>query len=46
MPVKFSESKPSIRCGPPALGEHTDDVLQEVGISSATISNLRKKGAI
>lgn len=46
MPVKFSESKPSIRRGPPALGEHTDDVLQEVGISSTAISELRKKGTI
>ncbi|KAJ5389070.1 CoA-transferase family III domain-containing protein [Penicillium cataractarum] len=46
MPVKFSESKTSIRRAPPALGEHTDNVLQELGVSTTTISNLRKNGVI
>lgn len=46
MPVKFSQSKPSIREGPPSLGQHTDDVLQELGLTSEAISQLRKGGAI
>ncbi|KAJ5807776.1 CoA-transferase family III domain-containing protein [Penicillium riverlandense] len=46
MPVKFSGSKPSIREGPPSLGQHTDEVLQELGLSSDRIAELRKDGAI
>ncbi|KAE8389689.1 CoA-transferase family III domain-containing protein [Aspergillus alliaceus] len=46
MPVKFSESKLSIRAGPPALGEHTGDVLQELGLPSTRIAELRKSGVI
>lgn len=46
MPVKFSKSKPSIREGPPSLGQHTDDVLQELGLTSEVISQLRKGGVI
>lgn len=46
MPVKFSESKPTIREGPPSLGKHTDDVLQELGLTPEAIHELRKEGVI
>ncbi|CRG88853.1 CaiB/baiF CoA-transferase family protein C7orf10 [Talaromyces islandicus] len=46
IPVKFSESKPSIRDGPPSLGQHTEEVLQELGLSSEAISQLRKAEVI
>lgn len=46
MPVKFSESKPSIREGPPSLGQHTEDVLEGLGLSSKAIKDLRKEGVI
>ncbi|KAH8697576.1 CoA-transferase family III domain-containing protein [Talaromyces proteolyticus] len=46
MPVKFSHSKPSIREGPPLLGQHTEEVLQELGLSSDTILELRKAAVI
>ncbi|EMR63759.1 putative -transferase family iii protein [Eutypa lata UCREL1] len=29
-PVKYSESKPSVRTAPPMLGQHTDEVLADV----------------
>lgn len=33
--------------GPPALGEHTDDVLREVlGFTDVTISALRRDGVV
>ncbi|KAJ5677121.1 CoA-transferase family III domain-containing protein [Penicillium maclennaniae] len=46
MPVKFSESKPTIRQGPPSLGQHTDEVLQELGLNPKAIHELRTNGVI
>jgi succinate--hydroxymethylglutarate CoA-transferase len=46
MPVKFSQSKPSIRDGPPSLGQHTEEVLQELGLSPEAVSQLRKAKVI
>ncbi|KAL1847183.1 hypothetical protein Plec18167_002026 [Paecilomyces lecythidis] len=46
IPVKFSESKPSIREGPPSLGQHTDEILEELGLSSKVISELRTEGVV
>jgi len=45
-PVKFSESTPSIRSPPPTLGQHTDEVLKEVGMSEKDIESLREEGVI
>lgn len=45
-PVKFSHSKPSIRTAPPTLGQHTDEVLQELGFSGEEITSLRSEGVV
>jgi len=46
-PVKYSESKPSIRTPPPMLGQHTDEVLKEIlGLSETEIDALKSEGAI
>ena len=45
-PVKFSETKPSIRSPPPSLGEHTSQVLSELGYTEADVAELRNKGVI
>ncbi len=46
-PVKYSESKPSIRSVPPMLGQHTDEVLKEVlGLSQSEIEKLKAEGAV
>ncbi|RYO79578.1 hypothetical protein DL766_008495 [Monosporascus sp. MC13-8B] len=46
-PVKYSESRPSIRTAPPTLGQHTDEVLGDVlGYNSGQITVLKEKGAV
>ena len=46
VPVKFSETKGTVRQRPPTLGEHTDAVLTEVGYVTDEIESLRKQAAI
>ena len=43
--ARFSQTPPAIRRGAPALGEHTDQVLGEIGYSTAEIADLRAAGA-
>ena len=45
-PVKFSRTPTSIRRGPPALGEHTREVLVEFGYSDAEIDALAAAGDV
>ncbi|OBG26541.1 formyl-CoA transferase [Mycobacterium sp. 852002-51057_SCH5723018] len=44
-PIKFSEFKPEIK-GAPLLGEHTDDVLTELGYDAATIATWRENNIV
>ena len=45
-PVKYSESAPGIRSPPPVLGEHTDEVLKDLGMSREEIEKLKEQGAV
>jgi len=45
-PVTFSANRVGIRSLSPKLGEHTDSVLQDVGIDGAEIDALRDEGII
>jgi len=46
-PMRFSVSTIDYRNGPPALGEHTDDVLRRlIGFDSETLEKLRKSNTI
>jgi len=46
-PVRLSETPADYRRPPPVLGEHTDEVLEEVlGLSAARLGELRAKGVI
>jgi len=46
VPVKFSDTKGTVRTKPPTLGEHTEDVLGEAGYGDEEIAWLREIGAI
>ena len=45
-PLKLSETRASVRTPPPALGQHTDAVLREIGLSESDIASLRAQKAI
>ncbi|HEY6332368.1 MAG TPA: CoA transferase [Blastocatellia bacterium] len=45
-PVRLSETPGGVRHGAPALGEHTDQVLTELGFTPAEIDEFRTAGAI
>jgi crotonobetainyl-CoA:carnitine CoA-transferase CaiB-like acyl-CoA transferase len=46
VPVRLSQTPGSIRRRAPLLGEHTDEILEELGYNSETIAALRRKGVI
>jgi succinate---hydroxymethylglutarate CoA-transferase len=41
IPFKFSDTPAAVRRPPPLLGEHTDEVLGEIGMDEAAIAKLR-----
>lgn len=45
-PVKFSNTPGKVRTPPPLLGEHTDQILRDLGYSADGVSELRKIAAI
>ena len=46
MPVDFSKAATPIRRRAPTLGEHTDDILRELGFDAAAIDDLRAKRVV
>jgi len=45
-PVKFSDTPTSVRYHPPLMGEHTNEVLQELGYSEEEIERLKNNAII
>jgi formyl-CoA transferase len=45
-PLRLQSTPPVLRNPPPALGEHTDAVLAELGLSAADIAGLRAQGVV
>jgi crotonobetainyl-CoA:carnitine CoA-transferase CaiB-like acyl-CoA transferase len=46
IPYAMSETPASIRLAPPTLGQHTDEVLREMGRSDDEIRKLHESGAV
>lgn len=45
-PLRLSATPPVLRNAPPALGQHTDEVLREMGLDAARIAALRASGVV
>lgn len=46
LPIKFYGTPGSIRMHPPMLGEHTNELLQELGYSDEQIGHLQSQGVV
>ena len=46
VPIKLSETPGSVRTAPPTLGQHTTQVLGELGMTLDEIEELRRASAI
>jgi formyl-CoA transferase len=45
-PVTLSRTPSKVVSHPPKQGEHTTQILTEIGYSAAAVENLRKKGIV
>ena len=43
---RLSDTPATVRAPAPALGEHTEDILSDIGLSSDRIAELRESGVI
>jgi formyl-CoA transferase len=44
--LKFSETPSRVSSASPALGEHTDEVLRELGYEDEAIAAMREDGVV
>ena len=45
-PMRLTATPPVVRRPPPAMGQHTDEILAEMGRSQAQIAQLRESGVV
>ena len=45
-PLRLMDTPPTLRYPPPALGEHTELVLKELGLDTQAIAALRADGVV
>jgi crotonobetainyl-CoA:carnitine CoA-transferase CaiB-like acyl-CoA transferase len=46
VPMRFSATPGTIRSGPPAVGQHTDEVLRELGFDDEDVRSMRAEGVV
>ena len=46
LPVKLSETPGDVQRVPPLLGQHTDEILRDIGLSDADLTRLRENKVI
>ena len=46
VPVKLSDTPGAVRAAPPTLGQHTDAILREIGITAPEADALRADGIV
>jgi crotonobetainyl-CoA:carnitine CoA-transferase CaiB-like acyl-CoA transferase len=46
IPIEFEATPGAVRTAPPLLGEHTDEVLAELGIDGDEVASLRAQGVV
>ena len=46
VPARFSETPGTIRLGPPAVGQHTDEILGSLGYEAGEIRRLHEQGCV
>ena len=45
-PIKMSETPPDIRRAPADFGQHTEEVLQELGFKGEEIEQMKREGVV
>ena len=45
-PLRLMDTPPTLRHAPPVLGQHTDEVLAELGLDPAAVGALRAAGVV
>ena len=45
-PIHFSAQRPGTTCAAPGIGQHTDEILNELGYSGEDIKSLRANGTV
>ncbi|AGA56632.1 putative acyl-CoA transferase/carnitine dehydratase [Thermobacillus composti KWC4] len=45
-PIRYSEREVKVRSSPPLLGQHTRDILRELGYSDEEVANLAGRGVV
>jgi crotonobetainyl-CoA:carnitine CoA-transferase CaiB-like acyl-CoA transferase len=46
VPMRFSRTPGTIRSGPPAVGQHTQEVLEELGFETDEVGRMRDEGVV
>ena len=45
-PIRLSKTPVEYRRAPPLVGEHTDEILADLGVDAVGIAGLRERGGV